>query len=754
MPENVQIDFTSEYSQFRKAADEVIGKIKALEKEEEKHAAFSAEMTRRTQAYMAVQKQKAQALEAATKATQKQRISLTELKSGLDLAGQGLRALQTGYNETVGVTMKYAATVRDLAIAQGQGAKQASLTLQVLDDFEIGAEDITTAMRAMKEKGLVPTVDTLADLADQFVATKDPAERLKLAQDNLGRSSAKFLNVLSQGGDVLRKNATQVNKSLILTDEQIKKTEAYRLALDNLNDSITGLKVSQGTSLIGDLTQGIWQLEHAGDILKEIWNLAQQGEAGRVLGLLELQDLQVMAEAHVRMRELTAETDRAAIVAREYKTTVSEQTAELEENEEALKALSKEHEGFINTLGSVGSAMDEYKQGVEEANAALEAGDLSVDEHKAKLDELAAGYEEAKNDIILSIVQMKMATDGWTNAEINAYLKVGQQLGKFTDETIRETQAILIEADRLTQGLGSMADNTYHAGERAEDAAANFGQLKGAASELGQTVAKTAVPPVAQLKRDLSGMPKSGTSWSYLFDIQVSGRVPNLPGRQQAPTDQRPGQITPHQNMWTGGQLDSNALTVVGDAPGGRLTPYSEVIYKGHVFDAETTRKMSESGMLDGARSLAGGTGVGRGGTIGTVVGGTGTLPKARKRTATAITTKGTIGAMYSDSSSGSMATDPATATDVSNASQAAEIAASVAADMTSAAVDVSSQAVAQTASIESNLQIQTAQITASQSQTADALAAELQEVQRLLRRQPTRDDMYALWHSGQQQSI
>jgi hypothetical protein len=525
------------------------------------------------------------------------------------LVAGAVTGLGVAFVNTIKTTQSYAASVRDLALAQGEGAEQASITLQVLDDFEISAEDVTTATRALKEKGLVPTIDTLADLADQFVSIEDPAKRLKFAQDNLGRSYSSYLNVLSQGGDALRKNATQVNKNLILTDEQIKSTEEYRLALDNLNDTVEGLKVSKGIGFIEELNGGIWQLEHAKDLLFEMEKLRRGGMGGAVLGFTDLNDIQIQAEYNIKLKEGRAAQDEYLKAVFASKGGVHELAVAEEQAAEAVKAISDENASFIDTLKNVGSNLEDYQNAQAAANQELADGKITAEEHAAKMGELAASYEEAKNRIILSIVEMKLASDGWTDAELTSYLKVGEQLGVFTEDMRKETMEVLKQADLLADGYSDMGDQIYHTGERAGDSTRGFAAMKDSAATLGAVIRREATPAVGGLKSQINGLPPSGTSWAYYFQITTSGNVPRLPpggSREQ-------GGHKGVDEQWTGGPMNKNGFTVVGDMPGGGFGPYTEVIGPdGYVYNARDSKKLKDTGVLDGARSLAyGGEGPG-----------------------------------------------------------------------------------------------------------------------------------------------
>jgi hypothetical protein len=63
--------------------------------------------------------------------------------------------------DAVKVTMEYSQQVRDLSLASGVSAEEASRMIQVLDDYQLTAEDAKVATRALTREGLAPTVDTL-----------------------------------------------------------------------------------------------------------------------------------------------------------------------------------------------------------------------------------------------------------------------------------------------------------------------------------------------------------------------------------------------------------------------------------------------------------------------------------------------------------------------------------------------------------------------------------------------------------------
>lgn len=159
-----------------------------------------------------------------------------------------------GLKDSIKATMEYSAQVRDLTLASGASAEEASRLLQVLDDFEISAQDVTAATKALTANGLAPTIETIAKLSDKYVTLNSAQERNQFITENLGRGGLQWANALSKGGEALRQLNSEVDASLILTEQNLTESEKYRLALDNWNDAVLALKISIGNGLLPTLT--------------------------------------------------------------------------------------------------------------------------------------------------------------------------------------------------------------------------------------------------------------------------------------------------------------------------------------------------------------------------------------------------------------------------------------------------------------------------------------------------------------------
>lgn len=174
------------------------------------------------------------------------------------MAAGAFAAFETGrriIDATVGATMQYARQVRDLSATLGTSAEETSRVIQVMDDFEIEAGQLETALRTLRQTGVTPNIEGLAQLSDQFLALNPGIDRTNFLMTNFGRQGVQFATLMQRGGDAIRQMSDAVGDNLILNEEAIQATEDYRLALDDLNDEILGVKLSIGQALIPALTE-------------------------------------------------------------------------------------------------------------------------------------------------------------------------------------------------------------------------------------------------------------------------------------------------------------------------------------------------------------------------------------------------------------------------------------------------------------------------------------------------------------------
>lgn len=209
---------------------------------------------------------------------------------------------------------------------------------------------------------------------------------------------------------------------------------------------------------------------------------------------------------------------------------------------EALKATDEENKQFLGVLESSIEPLGNYRDGLAEAKQQLAEGKINADEYKTKVGELADTFDEAKNRIILSIVEMKLAQGGWTDADIASYLKVGQQLGVFDAQMVGLAETSLVIAESLTKDAEDVGEAFWHSGQRAIDAGDKMDILYAKQAALGQGIRSNATPAASGLAQTLGSFPASGTMWDYYVNITTTRYTVNGGGSGAATGGNAPRQ--------------------------------------------------------------------------------------------------------------------------------------------------------------------------------------------------------------------
>src|SRR5690349_21739340 len=190
-------------------------------------------------------KQLDQSLGGLDKTSQNAGLTLTDLKSGLDLAVGGFKAVQAAVKSVIDPVIDYAKQVRDLSSFTNISAEESSKLINVADDLQIEYGTLRTASRKLIEDGLQPNIETLADLSDEYLAIQDPVEQSQFLIETFGsRAGPEMARLLEQGGDALRQMASDVETTGLVMDEHgVEAARQYELALDDLEDSSLALKI-------------------------------------------------------------------------------------------------------------------------------------------------------------------------------------------------------------------------------------------------------------------------------------------------------------------------------------------------------------------------------------------------------------------------------------------------------------------------------------------------------------------------------
>lgn len=157
----------------------------------------------------------------------------------------------------------------------GTTAQDSSRLVQVLDDYQVSGEAAATSFSKLNKAlaagtlakfgidaaknadGTTDFVASLGRVADAYNRTKDPAARAALGTAAFGKSYQALIPIIEQGGAKLAESLKGVDGKLILDQSAVDRAEKLRLSMDNLGDTITGLKLAVAEGLIGPLANAI-----------------------------------------------------------------------------------------------------------------------------------------------------------------------------------------------------------------------------------------------------------------------------------------------------------------------------------------------------------------------------------------------------------------------------------------------------------------------------------------------------------------
>lgn len=557
---NVSIDFTGQAQQLLAEAKKIEAGLDAISK---KAQANRDEVTKLSEKYSG---SLVPGLEQARESTG------TFLTANAALIG-GVVAVGAAAVKSYMAFQDYAGEVRDLALITGTGAEATSRFIQVIDDYQLTAQDAETATKRLKEKGLVPTIETLGMLATKYQAIHDPAEKMAFIQDNLGKGGAKWVNVLQQSASALEAQGKAVQSNLVLTDEEVKKSEEARLAIDAWNDYIHGIEISFG-AWIGNMIAVNSETEKVA---------AQYRELTGTTGLLT----NAHGELNKSVQAFEGQMARGAAETEYYNNQLKQTAVNADDAAAAQKVLADSGNQFMSVLSNVSSETASY---TDKSNALFEQLQklsdeqaktptwtdkykelgTQIDSTKKSIGQLAAEQEKASKKIIFDLIAQRAAADGYKTITLDALLNIGEQMGVLDEKSVDTSKAFI-----------------------------------DAATAIGDSLAypKSQLTDMNSKVKNLQLLSLQGINIDATVTIHTIGSIPGG-GSGVVSVGGGAGANQIVKKSWTGGQL-GKGWTLVGDMPGGIPTPWSELISPfGHVYNAKDTKDLLRSG-VHGFNSMA-----------------------------------------------------------------------------------------------------------------------------------------------------
>ena len=394
-------------------------------------------------------------------------VNLNALNSPLTLIASGLKS-------SIDFTTQWGDTIDEITRITGTSARESSKLAIVLGDVGISTNSLKGAAKALRSQGLVPSLDTLKELAVQYQSIQDPVARNDFLFKKLGRSGLELSEFLSRDTREIDALGAAAEKSGKIIDEAgINRAEQYKQKLAQLGDQLDGAKLAVGSFAVEILDKaipagqqyiGIWQaLAVKAQLATGI--IDQNTATIKAAEIAGLSHEQALRQVYAAEMDVTDASDRQA-ASLAYTAVVTEQTTTESINyadasrsaTEALAALQARQDGWAATTGqAVISALNEAGVEGDQYLAALVAID-------AQLGTGFANEEETKNKLAAITEEFKKTgdVDAYKSSLAALYEdSMPRAIQSFDDFTGR-SEALAASLNRIPRSIDVVITQTLH----------------------------------------------------------------------------------------------------------------------------------------------------------------------------------------------------------------------------------------------------------------------------------------------------
>lgn len=402
-------------------------------------------------------------------------ININELANPAMLAGKAVAALGKYVADSTKETQNYNLEVTKLAQNLGIGTEETSRIIQAADDYGVEIGSVEQALKMALKNGFAPTIDTLAQMADKYVAIQDPTERAAVLTKVFGRNWTELVPILKQGGDAIRETAREQSAALLVTKEEAAASEQLRVAQDKLHDSKEAISHTIGNKTIPlevrfldalnkelDGTMNVVQanklfwfgIDNVTDKLKEE---ERQTNATNRVEEIRLHSTNLVVDA---TENLTDAQKMNLLKQDEWGQSISEATKAVQAQADMTAGLTKRYSDMTSYMsGKLGPEIEDYKTKLGELNGKhgelvakieelskkryltedqkkeLEDAKTALGENQTAIENLATAHDTAMKKIVYDLLVERASIDGLTTAEYNALLMTGQAFGLVDEKT-------------------------------------------------------------------------------------------------------------------------------------------------------------------------------------------------------------------------------------------------------------------------------------------------------------------------------
>jgi hypothetical protein len=394
------------------------------------------------------------------------------INSPADAAQAVLKTVANFMIDAANSTVDYASEVRKLMQLTGQSAEESSRVIQVMDDFKVKTQSLTMAQRTLAKEGLSLSIDTLADLSDEYLAMGNSADRTAWLVQKFGRSGLDMAEAMGKGGKAIREASAAVDENLILNQKAIAEAREYERQVDNLNDSWTAFTTNVGRAVIPALTKGISSTVLWAEAAKEA-----REQTGLTRGELEALTKKLYEqktaeyEAKNALEETATAMDNAGMSA--------EDLAEAEKAAaEAAKAITAANTSLLSLMGQLSDANTTYTDKNNDLMKTHDDLQRQLDQLAAEgwgpmseqvqdvtqkyndnidaLNKLAVEHEKDMAKIAYNLLITKLQADGFTDAEFEIGLQAGLTAGILDKKSVDMARAMNNTANATANAVGQV----------------------------------------------------------------------------------------------------------------------------------------------------------------------------------------------------------------------------------------------------------------------------------------------------------
>ena len=388
--------------------------------------------------------------------------SMLGIYAAIEIGKSAYEALEFLYENTVGKTLEIAGEVEELVRISGDAPEDMGSLRQFAQDAGVDFDDLYKAMENLNKNGIPPTIENIAEIADEYIKLEDPIAKAKLLTENFGEAGseiAPMLEDITGGVDSIR------NAGPVFTEEDLQAARDHEAAIAGLKSSWEEFAITIGQKAIPALTALFNQISDSSSIseLREQLNGVAK-EAYNAGKITEDEYNAIIKEAYNRTKTTGEATDYLATTigylngelgittsSAEDATGATKEMSDAEkELADAAMAAALEQAKLIAELDNVTSLEGNYKgiidlafeytdilDEIADIQEQMKDPDLGAEEYtelEGKLEGLKGTMTELANQVTLDMFQATIAVGGVTEAELAAYFQMAIDMGLISEE--------------------------------------------------------------------------------------------------------------------------------------------------------------------------------------------------------------------------------------------------------------------------------------------------------------------------------